>query len=466
MASRDVLSLAHQLATRFLAGVGNRHVGGRVSQHQLRASLGGPLPIGGTDPERVIEELFVGADPGVVAQAGPRYFGFVTGGALPVTVAADWLASAWDQNVTLYVHSPAAATLEDVVAGWILELLQLPSTASVGFTSGCHMANFTGLAAARHEVLRRAGWDVERQGLQLAPRVRVFAGNEVHVSVVGALRFLGFGADELELVAVDDQGRMRADALRERMRDASGPAIVCAQAGNVATGASDPIAEIVAIAHERQAWVHVDGAFGLWAAAVPEMREQVRGLEGADSWATDAHKWLNVPYDSGLVIVANAAAHRAAMSFKASYLQRGADEERTGMDWVPESSRRARVIPLYALIKTLGRDGIAEMIRRNVKLAHRMADRLSRVPGVRVLNQVVMNQVLVQFDGTRDRSADEMTRAAMSEIQAEGTCWAGGAVWQGKQVMRISISNWSTSEADIDRSAAAMAQCYRNLVQL
>jgi glutamate/tyrosine decarboxylase-like PLP-dependent enzyme len=466
MASTDVLSLAHQLAARFLAGVANRHVGGRVSQQQLRASLGGPLPIGGTDPQRVIEELFTGADPGVVAQAGPRYFGFVTGGALPVTVAADWLASAWDQNVTLYVHSPAAATLEDIVAGWILELLQLPSTASVGFTSGCHMANFTGLAAARHEVLRRAGWDVERQGLQLAPRVRVFAGNEVHVSVVGALRFLGFGADQLELVAVDDQGRMRADALRERIRDATGPLIVCAQAGNVATGASDPIAEIVAIAHERQAWVHVDGAFGLWAAAVPGMREQVRGLESADSWATDAHKWLNVPYDSGLVIVANAAAHRAAMSFKASYLQRGAEEERTGMDWVPESSRRARVIPLYALIRTLGRDGIAEMIRRNVKLAHRMADRLSKVPGVRVLNQVVLNQVLVQFDGTRDRSADEMTRAVMTEIQAEGTCWAGGAVWQGKQVMRISISNWSTSEADIDRSAAAIAQCYGNVVQL
>ena len=466
MAATDVLSIAHQLASRFLAGVANRHVGGRVSPQQLRASLGGPLPIASTGPERVIQELFAGADPGVVAQAGPRYFGFVTGGALPVTVAADWLASAWDQNATLYVHSPAAATLEDVVAGWILELLHLPSTASVGFTSGCHMANFTGLAAARHEVLHRAGWDVERQGLQQAPRIRIFAGKEVHVSVVGALRFLGFGADQLELVSVDDQGRMRADALREQMRDATGPLIVCAQAGNVATGASDPIAEIVAIAHERNAWVHVDGAFGLWAAAVPELREQVRGLEGADSWATDAHKWLNVPYDSGLAIVANPAAHRAAMSFKASYLQRGADEERNGMDWVPESSRRARVIPLYALIKSLGRDGIAGMIRRNVQLAHRMADRLSEVPGVRILNQVVLNQVLVRFDGTPDRSADEMTRAVMREIQAEGTCWAGGAVWHGKQVMRISISNWSTSEADIDRSAAAIAQCCRKVVQL
>jgi glutamate/tyrosine decarboxylase-like PLP-dependent enzyme len=462
----DVLTLAHHLASQFLAGIGNRHVGGRATQQQLRESLGGPLPIPGTDPERVIEELFTRADPGVVAQAGPRYFGFVTGGALPVTVAADWLASAWDQNVTLYVHSPAAATMEDVVAGWILELLHLPATASVGFTSGCHMANFTGLAAARHEVLRRAGWDVERQGLQQAPRVRVFVGKEVHVSAVGALRFLGFGAEELEAVPVDDQGCMRAVALREQMRGATGPLIVCAQVGNVATGASDPIADIVAIAHERGAWVHVDGAFGLWAAAVPELRDQVRGLEGADSWATDAHKWLNVPYDSGLVMVANPAAHRAAVSFKASYFQRGADEERAGMDWVPESSRRARVIPLYALIKTLGRDGIADMIRRNVALARRMADLLSGVPGIRVLNTVSLNQVLVQFDGTGNRTADAITRAVMSEVQKEGTCWAGGAVWQGQQVMRISISNWSTTEADIDRSAAAIAQCYGSVVQL
>jgi glutamate/tyrosine decarboxylase-like PLP-dependent enzyme len=294
----------------------------------------------------------------------------------------------------------------------------------------------------------------------------VFVGKEVHVSAVGALRFLGFGADELEVVPADDQGRMRADALRAQLVGATGPLIVCAQVGNVATGASDPIAEIVAIAHDRGAWVHVDGAFGLWAAAVPGLREQVRGLEGADSWATDAHKWLNVPYDSGLVIVANAAAHRAAMSFKASYFQRGNSEERVGMDWVPESSRRARVIPLYALIKTLGRDGIADMIRRNVALARRMADRLSRVPGIRILNTVSLNQVLVQFDGTGGRNADATTLAVMGEIQKEGTCWAGGAVWQGKQVMRISVSNWSTTEADIDRSATAIAQCYRNVAQL
>ncbi len=425
----------------------------------LLASLGGPLPATGTDPSLVLEQLASRADPGVTAQAGPRYFGFVTGGALPVTVAADWLASAWDQNAVVYVHAPAVSVMEDIVAGWILELLHLPPS-SVGFTSGCHMANFTGLAAARHEVLRRAGWDVEAKGLRSAPRVRVIVGNEVHVSAMGALRFLGFGSDEIEVVPVDDRGRMRADALRERLTGVTGPVIICAQVGNVNTGASDPIEDIVAIGHAYGAWIHVDGAFGLWANAVPELRDQTRGIEHADSWATDAHKWLNVPYDSGLAIVRHTAAHRAAMGFKASYLQRGSDEERIGMDWVPESSRRARVVPLYALIRTLGRDGIVEMVRRNVALARRMANRLSQAPGVNVLNEVVLNQVLVQFDGSNGRDSNAMTDAVIKAVQSEGTCWAGGTVWQGKHAMRISISNWSTTDADVDQSADAMVRCY------
>ena len=277
---------------------------------------------------------------------------------------------------------------------------------------------------------------------------------------MGALRFLGFGSDEIEVVPVDDRGCMKADALRERLKDHAGPVIICAQVGNVATGASDPIEEIAAIGHAHGAWIHVDGAFGLWANAVPELRDQIRGIEQADSWATDAHKWLNVPYDSGLAMVRHTAAHRAAMSFKASYLQRGSDEERVGMDWVPESSRRARVVPIYALIQTLGRDGIAEMVRRNVALARRMAARLSPAPGVKILNEVVLNQVLVQFEGSGDRDADAMTRDVIAAIQADGTCWAGGTIWQGKQAMRISISNWSTTEADIDRSADAIIRCY------
>jgi glutamate/tyrosine decarboxylase-like PLP-dependent enzyme len=361
----------------------------------------------------------------------------------------------------MYVMSPAVATIEDIVSSWLLDLLELPSTSSIGFVTGCHMANFTCLAAGRHEVLRKAGWNVEVRGLQQAPRITVFVGDEVHVSAVGGFRLLGFGTEELRRVPVDGQGRMCADALAEAMAGASGPIVVCAQVGNVNTGASDPIGRIVEIAHGHGAWVHVDGAFGLWAATVPEMQSQVSGLAQADSWATDAHKWLNVPYDSGLAIVADPAPHRAAMGMQASYLQRGADEERIGMDWVPESSRRARVLPLYALLRTLGRGGVRDLVRRNCALARRMASRMSREPGVSVLNEVVLNQVLLRFDGVNGRGADEVTRDVIGRVQADGTCWAGGAVWQGRQVMRVSVSNWSTTEHDIDRSADAILRCHR-----
>jgi glutamate/tyrosine decarboxylase-like PLP-dependent enzyme len=452
---KRVLETAHAIAARYLDDVGARHVGVNATRASLRDALGGPLPQGSSDPVGVLEDLAARADAGIVASAGPRYFGFVTGGAVPVTVAADWISSAWDQNASLYATSPAASVIEDVVSGWILELLDLPRTASVGFVTGCHMANFTCLAAARHEVLRRTGWNVETHGLQKAPRVRVIAGGEVHISAVGALRYLGFGTEEIELIPVDGQGRMRADALEAALATADGPTIVCAQAGNVSTGACDPLAAIVRSAHARGAWVHVDGAFGLWAAAVPELRSQVSGIETADSWATDAHKWLNVPYDSGLAIVADAAPHRAAMSMKASYLQRGGDEERIGMDWTPESSRRSRVLPLYALIRSLGRDGIADIVRRNCALARRLADRLSKEPGITILNDVVLNQVLVQF------TDNETTKRVIAAIQAEGTCWAGGSWWQNRRVMRVSVSNWSTTEADIDRSAEAMVRCFK-----
>lgn len=453
------LDRARELALQYLTHVDTRHVGGTATAEALRAALGGALPDGPGDPVHVIERLAHDALPGVVATAGPRYFGFVTGGALPVTVAADWLASAWDQNGALYVMSPAVAVIEDVVAGWLLDLLALPPTASVGFVTGCHMANLTCLAAARHEVLRRAGWNVETDGLQQAPRLTVIVGDEVHVSALGALRLLGVGTSEVRTVPVDGHGRMRAEALAEVLAGSRGPTIVCAQAGNVNTGASDPLDAVVTLAHARGAWVHVDGAFGLSAAAVPELAHQVAGLGRADSWATDAHKWLNVPYDSGLAIVADAAPHRAAMGLRASYLQRGADEERIGMDWVPESSRRARVLPLYALLRTLGREGVAEMVRTHCRLAQRMAAGL-RAPGIHILNDVVLDQVLVRFDGVRGYSDDDTTREVIARVQAEGTCWAGGAVWQGRQVMRISVSNWSTTAADIDASADAILRCY------
>ncbi|MEO7132775.1 MAG: aminotransferase class V-fold PLP-dependent enzyme [Vicinamibacterales bacterium] len=463
---RNVLETAHAIATQYLDEVAQRHVGGTTTPAALATALGGPLPSGATDPIEVLDQLAIKADPGIVATVGPRYFGFVTGGAVPVTVAADWISSAWDQNGALYVMSPAIAVIEDVVSSWLLEMLGLPRHASVGFVTGCHMANFTCLAAARHEVLRRAGWNVEAHGLQRAPRVRVIAGGEVHISAVGALRYLGFGTEEIEIIPADGQGRMSLDALEAALAPGSAgpavdsaqgsPTIVCTQAGNVSTGASDPIGAIAQLAHAHGAWLHVDGAFGLWAAAVPELRSQVTGIEHADSWATDAHKWLNVPYDSGLAIVADAAPHRAAMSMKASYLQRGTDEERVGMDWVPESSRRSRVLPLYALIRTLGRDGVAGIVRSNCALARRMAARLSSASGVTILNDVVLNQVLVHFKD------DTTTSQVIAKVQAEGTCWAGGAFWQGKQAMRISVSNWSTTEADIDRSADAILKCYRS----
>jgi glutamate/tyrosine decarboxylase-like PLP-dependent enzyme len=463
MSARPVLDAARHLALAYLEDVAARHVGGSATAASLKAALGGPLPEGPQDPVQVLQDLCRDADAGIVASAGPRYFGFVTGGAVPVTVGADWLASAWDQNGALYVMSPAAAVLEDIVAGWLLDLLGLPRGCSLGFVTGCHMANFTCLAAARHEVLRRAGWNVEAQGLRRAPPVTVFVGEEVHVSAVGGLRLLGFGTDELVRIRVDEQGRMRTEALEERMAAVSGPAIVCAQAGNVNTGASDPIARVVAIAHQHRAWVHVDGAFGLWAAAVPELRGQVAGVEQADSWATDAHKWLNVPYDSGLAIVSDPAPHRAAMGLRASYLQRGDDEERVGMDWVPESSRRSRVFPLYALLRSIGASGVRDLVRRTCALAQRMGARLAAAPRVSVLNDVVLNQVLVRFDGVGVADADETTQAVIARVQSDGTCWAGGAVWQGRQAMRISISNWSTTEADIDRSADAILGSYRSL---
>ncbi len=451
---RDVLEAAHRIARQYLDELKDRHVGARATGEQLRDALGGPLPKSAGDPIAVLEQMAAQSDRGLIASAGPRYFGFVVGGAVPVTVGADWIAAAWDQNAGVYVAGPAAGVIEDITAGWILDLLDLPRRASVGFVTGAHMANFTCLAAARHEVLRRAGWDVESRGLQNAPKVRVIAGGEVHISAVGAFRYLGFGTDEIELIPVDAQGRMKADALEAALAKGDGPTIISAQAGNVNTGACDPIARIVAAAHARHAWVHVDGAFGLWAAAVPELRDHVRGIETADSWATDAHKWLNVPYDSGLAIVADSAPHRAAMNMKASYLQRDTAEERVGMDWAPESSRRARALPIYALIKTLGADGIAEMIRRNCAQARRMAQRLSNANGVSILNEVVLNQVLVHFQ------SDEMTRGVIARVQAEGTCWAGGAIWQGKQVMRIAVSNWSTTDDDIDRSADAILRCF------
>ncbi|HXI35268.1 MAG TPA: aminotransferase class V-fold PLP-dependent enzyme, partial [Gemmatimonadales bacterium] len=439
------LARAAELARSFLDTLPARPVRESGSLADLRRALALPLADAGVPAVQVIDELARAADPGIVAMAGPRYFGFVIGGSLPVATAADWLTSAWDQNAGLYVDSPAAAIVEDVAAGWLLDLFGLPATASVGFVTGGQMANFTCLAAARHAVLGRAGWDVEERGLQDAPTVNVVVGDEAHATIFASLRFLGLGAATARRVATDAQGRMRADALREVLAKINGPTIVCTQAGNVNTGAFDPLEEIASLAHAREAWLHVDGAFGLWAAASPAHRHLTTGVAAADSWASDGHKWLNVPYDSGFAIVKDSAVHRAAMSIGAAYLVAGDAARRDALDWVPELSRRARGFPVYAALRFLGRRGVAELVERCCTLARRMAERLAAAPGVAILNDVVLNQVLVRFS-----DADDVTRAVIDRVQADGTCWLAGTTWHGKGAMRVSVCNWSTTAADID----------------
>ena len=452
----SLLDETARLAEAYLDSLPERRVGARAGAAELMAALGAPLGDEGVAPAEVVAALARDVEPGLVATAGPRYFGFVTGGSLPVAVAADWLTSAWDQNGALWAMSPAASVVEAIVCGWIVDLLGLPRTASVGLVTGAQMANVTALAAARHEVLRRAGWDVAADGLAGAPPIEIVVGAEAHVTVGAALKLLGFGARRVRVVDADEEGRMSARALAAALRDGGdGPAIVCAQAGNVNSGASDPFDAIAAAVRARgNAWLHIDGAFGLWAAASPSRRAEVRGHAFADSWACDGHKWLNVPYDSGIVIVAHPEAHAAAMGRQASYLVPGAAGERSGMMWAPEASRRARAFALYAALRALGRRGVAALIDRTCALARRMAERL-RAGGVDIANEVVLNQVLARFGD------DARTAQVIARVQRDGTCWLGGTVWRERAAMRISVSNWSTSEADIDRSADAILAAAR-----
>ena len=450
----------------FLNSLPDRPVAPRASFEELLAALGGPLPEAPQDPVSIVLDLSARLEPGVAATAGPRYFGFVTGGSYPVALAADWLVSTWDQNAALHIMSPGMSALEACTARWILDVLGLPEQASVGFVTGAHTANVTALAAARHEMLRRARWDVESLGLQGAPPLTVIAGEEAHASIHAACRMIGVGSRTIMRVATDEQGRMRPDALEWALSATSGPTIVCAQVGNVNTGACDPLVEIGELTRENGAWLHVDGAFGLWAAASPAYRRLVSGLADADSWTTDGHKWLNVPYDSGIVIVRHPAAHRAAMSQTAAYLPPGQGEQRDGTDWVPEASRRARAVPIYAVLRMLGRSGLADLVHRCCRLAVRMADRLWDTAGVQVLNEVVLNQVLVRFSspsGPSGPSGRNITNEVIAAVQAAGVCWCGGTMWAGAPAMRISISNWRTSEDDIDRSAASILQCFERV---
>jgi glutamate/tyrosine decarboxylase-like PLP-dependent enzyme len=435
-----------QIAEEYLASLPERRVAASLGFEDVLAQLDAPLPEEGEDAEEVLDAL-TALEPGMNATAGPRYFGFVTGGALPVTVAADWLVATWDGPHFGRVASPAGAAVEDVAARWLLEALRLPHDARVGFVTGATMANLVGLAAARHRVLAGAGWDVEEQGLTGAPPVRVLVGDEVHVSLLKALRVLGLGSGRVERIPADANGAMQPGPLAAALRRGSGPAIVCAQAGNVNTGACDPLLPIVASAREAGAWVHVEGAFGLWAAASPKLASLVAGADGADSWALDAHKWLNVPYDCGVVIVADTEAHTAAMSATADYLLATDD----GLTRTPEMSRRGRQIPVYAAMRHLGRSGIADMVERNCAQATRLAEAMEGVEGAEVLNDVVLNQVLLRFDGD-----DERTARVIEELQRSGEAWLGGTTWHGLHAARVAFSNWSTTEEDVDRLAAAL----------
>jgi glutamate/tyrosine decarboxylase-like PLP-dependent enzyme len=447
---RDLLDAAARHASRYLESLSERPVEPRLDASAAREALERALPEEPVDSRLVLDGLVADAEPGIAAMGSPRYFGFVIGGTLPAALAADWMTSAWDQNAGLAAVAPATGAIEEITGAWLLDLLGLPRDAAFAFVTGCQVAHMTALAAARHRVLADAGWDVERDGLFGAPAARVLAGAERHVTVDRALRLLGFGAGGVESVAVDERGAMRADALAERLDAHAGPAIVCAQAGNVNTGAVDPLGAICDIAHRAGAWVHVDGAFGLWANASPRHRTLLHGCERADSWATDAHKWLNVPYDCGLAFVADRDAHRRAMAVTASYLQQGGTV-RDPMDWTPEFSRRARAVPVYAALRSLGRSGVAELVDRLCACAERFAQRLRDQPGIEVLTHA-LNQVLV-----RPEDAD-LTEGLVREVQREGTCWMGATTWQGVRCMRISVCNWQTTFADVDRSVAAIAR--------
>jgi glutamate/tyrosine decarboxylase-like PLP-dependent enzyme len=455
---RRLLEDTAGIAADYLEGIPDRPVGWTASVDQLRASLGGPLPEASSDPREVIAELAAAAEPGLVASPGGRYFGFVIGGAVPAALAADWLTSTWDQNAGLFVCGPSAAIAEEVAGAWVAELLGLPDGVSFGLVTGCQMAHVTGLAAARYSVLERVGWDVNERGLIGAPPVHVVAGAERHATVDRALRHLGLGTACIVSVPADGQGRMLPDALRDALAPLDGPTIIVAQAGDVNTGAIDPMEEVADISHEAGAWLHVDGAFGLWAAASPVLRHLVAGVERADSWATDAHKWLNVPYESGIAFCAHPEAHQAAMGIRAGYLVHAdADGPRDELDWNPDFSRRARGFPVYAAIRSLGRAGVAELVERCCAHAQRFAEALAATPGVELLNDVVLNQVLVRFLDD-DGDHDAYTRAVVSAVQEDGTCWLSGTVWHGIAAMRISICNWSTTSEDVDRSLEAIVR--------
>jgi glutamate/tyrosine decarboxylase-like PLP-dependent enzyme len=451
---RDLLLRAAERIAEYRETIGDRPVAPSVDPATLRATLGGggPLPSEGTDAHAVIEQLVAAVEPGLVANVGARYFGFVVGGALDAATCADVLASGWDQVGFNWTTSPPAAAVEDVVGDWLKQLFGLPPDASFGLVTGAQGANTVALAAARHRVLADAGWDVEGRGLIGAPRIRVVACEERHATIDRSLRLLGIGAGAIESVPAGANGAIDPDAL-VRVLDAGAevPTIVCAQTGNVNTGACDDLVAVCEAAHGHKAWVHVDGAFGLWAAVSPSTAHLITGIERADSWGVDGHKWLNVPYDTGYVFSADAHAHAASMSYTAAYLEgHGEGAVRAPSDYITESSRRARGFATWAALRELGRRGLSDLVDRCCALARRFGDQLGAIEGVEIGNDIVLNQVLVSF------GSDDRTDRLIAAVQRDGTCWMGGTTWRDRRYMRISVSNWSTTEADVDRAVAAI----------
>jgi glutamate/tyrosine decarboxylase-like PLP-dependent enzyme len=444
----SALSAAAGHATAWLRSLPDRHVGPRVPVHDLIGAFGGPLPTSGMPAADVVDLLARTAEPGLMAMPSGRFFGWVIGGTLPAALASDWLVSAWDQNACLRYGAPAMAAIEERAGTWLLELLGLPAAADVGFVTGATMANFTGMAAGRWRLLADAGWDLDRDGLSGAPRIRCFVGRERHDTVDLGLRYLGLGRPVI--VDADDQGRLIPAALEAALSEGSGPALVCLQAGNLHSGAFDPFPEAIQIARKHGAWIHVDGAFGLWAAAAPDLGHLIRGFEDADSWGTDAHKTLNVPYDCGIAIVRDASALRSAMGLHTSYLIHDAEGPGDPFEKVPELSRRARGVPVWAALKSLGRDGVAAQVRGLADAASAIAAGLADLDGVEVLNDVTYTQVCVAFGD------DATTRAVTARIIGEGRVWMSGSRWRDRDILRVSVSNWRTGEDEVATAVAAV----------
>jgi glutamate/tyrosine decarboxylase-like PLP-dependent enzyme len=449
MTERELLRRAAELAAGHLDTLDTRAVYPQVTVDELRARIDVPLPEGPTDPAAVVEELAAALEPGVVASQSGRYFGFVVGASLPAALAADWLVSTWDQNLGLLALGPSALVAENTAGAWAKELLGIPPDASFAFVTGCQTAHFTCLAAARQHVLAESGWDVNEQGLAGSPPITVLVGAKRHSTIDRALRYLGIGRTQIQMLAARPDGRLDPRALAAALAEDRGPTIVCAQAGEVNTGVFDDLQAVADAVEGTGAWLHVDGAFGLWAAAAPSLRHLLAGSERADSWATDAHKWLNVPYDCGIAFCAHPDPHREAMTAHAEYYVRDPDAIREPIDWTPEHSRRARAVPVYAALRQLGRSGVADLVERSCARARQFAAGIVELPGCEVLNDIVLNQVLFRFGD------DAATQRVLAAVQASGEAWMSGTEWDGRSAIRLSVSSWRTTEADVERTVAA-----------